>query len=224
MDKTEFDDYVDVYELHMDNTIPKILNDDLYFSEYKIKLISKLCKDKKIKKILDYGCGSGRSIQFLEQYFKGSEIYGFDVSVESIRVASKENNYAKFFSSIDEIKNESFDLILSANVFHHIKPEEQSDALHACYEMLSDQGEFFIFEHNPINPATRWIFEKCPLDIDAEMIGMNKLLVKGLSTKFKLNKKGYCLFFPKPLKFFRPLEYFMSFLPLGAQYYLDFKK
>jgi hypothetical protein len=78
-----------------------------------------------------------------------------------------------------------------------------------------------IFEHNPLNPLTRYVFEHCVFDRDAEMIPRNKLIEEAAGAGLSVRNKEYTLFFPKPLAAFRPLERWLGWLPLGAQYYLE---
>ena len=61
-------------------------------------------------------------------------------------------------------------------MFHHISPDQRQLALSQCRDALATEGQVFLFEHNPYNPATRWIFERCPFDADAEMLNLKKAL------------------------------------------------
>lgn len=224
MSKPEFDQYAGQYDRVLGETIPGYLNEDGYFAEYKIALMAARLSDKRPLNILDFGCGEGRSLPYLEQYFPKAELYGYDLSSASLEIAFTRTPRAKLFSNWGEIANMRFDAIIAANVFHHIPIEQHQVALAQCRKVLAEGGQMFLFEHNPFNPATRWIFERCPFDADAKMLSLG--MARDLSRKagFKSEQHGYALFFPRQLAFLRWIEPFLKHLPLGAQYYVQMAK
>jgi SAM-dependent methyltransferase len=224
MDKPEFDQYAEQYDRVLGETIPEGLSEDSYFAEYKIALMAARSREKKLGRILDFGCGSGRSLPYLDQYFPNAELWGYDVSPASLKVAAQRVPRAKLFSDWDDIAEIYFDVIFAANVFHHIPPEQRQQALTKCQHVLADNGQMFLFEHNPFNPATRWIFERCPFDADAEMLSLKTTLALTDKAGFHSEQHGYTLFFPRPLAFLRGLEPWLKRIPLGAQYYVQMAK
>ncbi|WP_213939886.1 class I SAM-dependent methyltransferase [Pseudomonas sp. dw_612] len=221
MNKPEFDKFADEYNQVLGDTIPDALNEDAYFAEYKIALMASRLKGKKITRILDFGCGAGRSLAFLKIYFPDSEIWGYDVSPESLKVASTQLPEATLFSDWSTLGEVRFDAIIAANVFHHIPVTERLPALILCRKSLSAEGQMFMFEHNPYNPLTRWIFERCPFDADAEMLSLSTGLDLAHKAGYASEQHAYTLFFPKQLAFLRKLEPWLKRLPLGAQYYVQ---
>lgn len=221
MNKPEFDKHAEEYDRVMGETIPEGVNEDGYFSEYKIALMAARLGEKKPARILDFGCGAGRSLPYLEQYFPEAEVWGYDVSPASLKVAFERVPRAKLFSDWNAIVGTHFDAIIAANVFHHIPPAQRQSALAQCRDALNAEGQMFLFEHNPYNPATRWIFERCPFDVDAEMFDLRTALCLAGKAGFRSEKHGYTLFFPRPLAFLRGLESWLRRLPLGAQYYVQ---
>lgn len=224
MNKPEFDQYAEVYDRLMGETIPEGLNEDGYFAEYKIALMAAHLGKNTPHRILDFGCGAGRSLPYLEQYFPGAELWGYDVSPASLAIAAQRVPRAKLFSDWSGLGATRFDVIVAANVFHHIPPEQRQLALSQCQQALAHNGQMFLFEHNPYNPATRWIFERCPFDADAEMFSLDTALGLAKNAGFSATQQGYTLFFPRPLAFLRPLEPLLKHLPLGAQYYVQMAK
>ena len=221
MNKPEFDKFADEYNTVLGESIPDALNEDAYFAEYKIALMASRLKGKKVTRILDFGCGAGRSLQFLKNYFPDSEIWGYDVSPESLKVASSQLPEALLFSDWSTLCDIQFDAIIAANVFHHIPVAERLPALVLCRKSLSTEGQMFMFEHNPYNPMTRWIFERCPFDADAEMLNLSTALNLARKAGYASEQHSYTLFFPKQLAFLRKLEPWLKRLPLGAQYYVQ---
>lgn len=224
MDKPEFDQYAEQYDRVLGETIPESLNEDSYFAEYKIALMAARSSEKKLGRILDFGCGSGRSLPFLDQYFPDAELWGYDVSPASLKIAAQRVPRAKLFADWNAIAEMHFDAIFAANVFHHIPLEQRQQALTQCHHVLADNGQMFLFEHNPFNPATRWIFERCPFDADAEMLSLKTALALTYKAGFHSEQHGYTLFFPRPLAFLRGLEPWLKRIPLGAQYYVQMAK
>ena len=224
MTKPEFDQYAEQYDRVLGETIPAGLSEDGYFAEYKIALMAARISDKKPARILDFGCGAGRSLVYLEQYFPDAELWGYDVSPASLKVAAQRAPRARLFSDWDAIAGIYFDTILAANVFHHIPPSQRQQALAQCRHILAENGQMFLFEHNPINPVTRWIFERCPFDADAEMLGIKTSLDLAFKAGFHSEQHGYTLFFPRQLAFLRIFEPWLKALPLGAQYYVQMRK
>jgi SAM-dependent methyltransferase len=221
MSKPEFDRYADKYDRLLGESIPGPLNEDGYFAEYKIALMISRLGGHMPARILDFGCGAGRSLPYLARYFPEAELWGYDVSPASIKVASERVPSAHLFTDWDAADGIFFDLIICANVFHHIPPEQRQGALSRCRGALARGGHLFLFEHNPYNPATRWIFERCPFDADAEMLTMRSAMALTAKAGFQTVTHGYTLFFPRPLAFFRGLEPWLRRVPLGAQYYVQ---
>ena len=224
MSKPEFDQYAEQYDRLVGETIPESLNEDGYFAKYKIALMAARLGNKKPGRILDFGCGAGRSLPYLDQYFPEAELWGYDVSPVSLKIAAQRVPRAKLFSDWDAIADMHFDVIVAANVFHHIPPDQRQQMLARCCESLCADGQMFLFEHNPLNPATRWIFERCPLDANAEMLSLRTALELTGKAGFHSEQHGYTLFFPRPLAFMRRLEPWLIRLPLGAQYYVQAAK
>lgn len=224
MKDSEFDKYAVGYDDILRNSVPGGMKESIYFAQYKIKLIELMVADRMMSKILDYGCGSGRSLPHLLKCFPESEIWGFDVSTESLAVAKEATPGVFLNTEWEVIKQNKFDLIIAINVFHHILPDDRLDALKKCYDALNANGNMIIFEHNPYNPATRWIFEHCPFDVNAEMISLKNMLKLSKKTNLKVTARGYTLFFPSILAPLRKFEYLLKMVPLGAQYYVQLEK
>ena len=100
-------------------------------------------------RILDFGCGAGRGLPYFQNYFPQSELWGFDISPESLEVARDRVSTAKLVYDWEIIAEQRFDLIFAANVFHHIPIEERQLALNRCRDVLDEGGQIFLFEHNP---------------------------------------------------------------------------
>ena len=224
MKKTEFDYLSDHYDKTLKDSFPKALEEVNYFSTYKVKLVYELVRNKKNIHILDFGCGQGTSLKIFSDYFKSSKLWGYDVSKEFIKKKKKKKMNIKLTTDLKKIPKKKFDLIFISGVLHHINIKNHNKILSHCRDFLNKTGEIYVFEHNPINPFTNYIFKNAVIDRKAEMVSSKKLVGSALKARLKVISLKYTLFFPKQLSFLRFLEKFLVWLPLGAQYLLILKK
>lgn len=218
MKKIDFDDYANDYDKIMREQL-NFFDDSLdYIAEYKIKMARGFFSAPP-SDILDFGCGVGRSMPFFQKYFPTASLQGCDLSEKSLLMA-KEKFPQVFFCKTDELttRTRQFDLIFLSGVMHHIKVDERKATLALLKSLLKKDGKIIIFEHNPLNPVTRKLVRECPFDEDAVLLRAREL--KSLLLEVGVNKAQsyYTLFFPAMLKFLRPLERYLRFLPLGGQY------
>ena len=85
--------------------------------------------------------------------------------------------------------------------------------------MLRPGGWLVIFEHNPVNPVTRYIVATCEFDKNAVLIPAGRLRACEKVAGFTKVEVKYTGFFPGALRVLRPVEPYLSALPVGAQYY-----
>lgn len=224
-----FDSYAEKYkEIHNKNVRIFGENTD-YFLKVKVEILLEKLKtfgliSKKLK-VLDIGCGIGR---FEEQiHFKGInwDIYGIDISFNSLKVAKKSLSspnfsFIRFDGDIFPFLDDSFDLVVAICVFHHILPEKRIKAIEEIHRVLKRGGYVFIFEHNPTNPLTRFIVNHCEFDKDSFLLShreVKELFVSGSIVPILLE---YFLFFPHFLRFLRPVEKkFLRKIFFGGQFY-----
>lgn len=225
-DKVDFDKHAESYENKLTEDLKFFGEESNYFAEYKIKILKEELKFTP-SNILEYGCGIGMNLKFLKEYFPDTKISGCDISLKSIEVASKRVENVNFFhiNENEVSKNkESFDIIFVSNVFHHIEPHLRELAVNNIHKMLKNYGIIYFFEHNPYNPVTKHIVNTCVWDTDAILLKPKESIGLFNKVNFKNISKKYTLYFPAFLKFLRPLEKLLWFLPMGGQYYLRAEK
>jgi len=216
--KIDFDQYAGQYEALIAAQTSFFEKDNNYFARYKIERIKHIAGD--VESALDFGCGIGRSMPHLREAFPLADIAGCDPSADSLAIARRENPNCRFFGMEELNATTKFDLVMASCVFHHIAPAERHKALRFCFNHLKPGGHFVIFEHNPVNPVTRHLVNTCPFDADAVLLPMRETMRRMREVQFTIAQTGYCLFFPGPLAAFRPLEKYLSWLPLGGQYFV----
>jgi len=227
MNEAEFDKFADEYRnLHLTNIKASGENPE-FFAEYKIKDTVLLASKSGIKgpiNVLDYGCGVGNSIPFFKQHLPNCELTGADVSRKSLDIAeARFPGQASFIvlpGANVPFEDESFDIIFSACVFHHIPHGEHISILKDMWRTLKHNGLLVIFEHNPYNPLTVKAVNTCPFDENAVLIKPHQLINALKRANFLLIQCHYRIFFPGQLRTMRFLEPLLTWLPLGAQYYV----
>lgn len=217
--KVDFDNFTDNYNELLRESTQFFSSSEEYFAKYKIGLVRAQI-DHPVKRILEYGCGIGRNIRYLQEAFPGSEIIGTDISEASLSIAASENPDVRFEKEGPDTDIGLFDLIFVAGVFHHIPPSDRIEASRLLARRLANNGELYVFEHNPYNPVTRSIVNNCPYDADAVLLKPSELC--GLFERVELfaHGQGYCLFIPPKFSWLAPLEKYLEWLPLGGQYWV----
>jgi SAM-dependent methyltransferase len=101
-------------------------------------LIDKTFPDKNGVRLLDAGCGTGG---FLARC-SGYDVYGFDISEESIKFCKirKLRNILRASVSNIPFSSHSFDLVISLDVLYHLGVENDGIALKEFYRVLAKGG------------------------------------------------------------------------------------
>jgi SAM-dependent methyltransferase len=216
--KVDFDHFVEDYDKVITDQLWLFDQESEYFAEYKVRKARELVPGEP-SEILDYGCGIGRSIPFLKKYFQSSRIFGCDTSEKSVEYAKERYPFARL-TTVRELEKSParFDLVFVAGVYHHIPPVERQGSMAFIRERTRRDSDVIIFEHNPINPVTRYIVHTCPFDKDAVLLRPRELEQLCKAAGLQVVSTAYTLFFPALLKGLRPLERYLAKVPLGGQY------
>ena len=76
-----------------------------------------------------------------------------------------------------------------------------------------------VYEHNPWNPLTVQAVNTCPFDRNAVLVKAADMERRLRAAGFAKVRTRYRVFFPRALRWLRPLESRLGRVPLGAQYY-----
>lgn len=98
-------------------------------------------------KVLDLGCGNGRSIKFLLQ--QETKPFGFDESEELLKIAKANYPFIEFIKGKMEsplpIKSESVDVVWSIASFHHLlTKKDRINTLGEIHRILKPNGKLVI--------------------------------------------------------------------------------
>jgi SAM-dependent methyltransferase len=219
--KVNFDDYTESYNQLLKEGTCFFSSSEEYFARYKVEVVRNQAHST-VRRLLEYGCGIGRNIPFLQKAFPGAVIAGSDISGASLEIARRDNSGVEFFREEEGVKpNELFDLIFVAGVFHHVPVSQRKDVAATLFKRLVPGGRLFVFEHNPYNPVTRRIVSNCPYDEDAVLLKPSELQRILSEAALKVERRAYCLFVPPSFSILAPLESKLGWLPLGGQYWVQ---
>ncbi len=170
--------------------------------------------------VLDFGCGVGNACETLRTELRAQCVTGLDCSASSLELAQQRYGEQHYAWSVDgqSIPSESMDVVYTSGVFHHIAPEQRQFELQRIYDWLKPGGYFAFFENNPWNPGTRWVMSRIPFDRDAQCLSTIESRKQLLQAGFEVHVTRSLFYFPRLLKFLRPVEGLLAAVPLGAQY------
>jgi len=222
--KVDFDEYTENYNELLKEGTSFFSSSEEYFAKYKINIVHQQV-DISVNSILEYGCGIGRNIPYLQQVFPKAVIKGSDISGASLEIARRDNSDVDFFLEDENVElNNSFDVIFVAGVFHHIPVVQRAEVARTLFNRLSPGGMLFVFEHNPYNPVTRRIVNNCPYDEDAVLLNPSELKELLSKAAMIVENKAYCLFVPPSLSALSWMEGKLGWLPLGGQYWVQARR
>jgi SAM-dependent methyltransferase len=224
MNGAEFDRFADEYESQHRANIAITGESPEFFAAYKVAELARLTAGLNTapRQILDFGSGIGNSIPSFRKYFPASILTCADASSRSIALSQRRSPGPERYCLVEgrEIPHDSdsFDVVFSACVFHHIPHEEHGHWLTELLRVTHPGGLLAIFEHNPFNPLTLRAVNTCPFDENARLIRAKALLRSLDDAGWMQPSARYHLFFPRALAALRPVESYLGWLPLGAQY------
>ena len=221
----QFDEFASDYrEVHTKN-IRISGADSNYFAEMKVKWILDHEKNTSLN-ILDLGCGDGATALYFQQHFPKWKVTGIDVSDKSIQQAKEKALSNAEFRVYDgehiPYENGTFDLVFVAGVFHHVAFEYHAQLAAEIKRVMKGGARLYFFEHNPINPLTRYLVNTCVFDKDAKLLKSNYAVNMLKKAGFDAIKKRFLVFFPRKgwLSKLIFLEKKLENIPFGGQYVL----
>lgn len=221
----EFDRYREGYRDAVQQSIAFMGQDADFFTQLKVRHLLSLAQahfgDVRQLQLLDVGCGTGTTDRLLIPQV--GAVAGVDVSsgmVEEARAANPQARYTTYDGQSLPYDDHAFDLAFAICVLHHVPPPQWNRFVQEVTRVLRPGGLLAIFEHNPLNPLTRLAVLRCEFDRDAVLLGPGQ--ARGLLEQAGMVsiKQGHIVFFPFRGTPFFTWEKRLSWLPLGAQYYV----
>lgn len=125
--------------------------------------------EREIKNILDIGCSTGISTQYLKDKFPNTEIIGMDLSANHLAIAKEklsDNSIILKHGDCEKLpyENGSFDVVNIAYVLHELPRDVSSKMILECNRILRHGGILSILDMSPsIQPSNallKFILEK----------------------------------------------------------------
>jgi SAM-dependent methyltransferase len=218
----EFDQYAPAYADLIDDPMRnRFTQDPFHFHRRKWLQLQRLLQRANVpiakQRWLDVGCGRGELLELAGHRF--AQAMGCDPSTEMI---SQSDSFRKVHQpSLSELPFDdgSVDLLTAVCVYHHVHGTDRMSLSREMRRVLAPGGLCCVIEHNLLNPITRTIVRRCPVDIDAELLSAPETSMLLLRAGFEPTTVDYFLYFPERM-FDRVgrVERILSKIPFGGQY------
>jgi SAM-dependent methyltransferase len=207
-DPGTFNSYARNYDKVVESAIGASGESVEFFAELRVTLARNAIAPQVPSSILDFGCGvdpSSESIEVAREFCSPD--------APRLRFVVQEETRLPF-------PDEPFDVAFMSNVFHHIPRRDHPSWIRELRRVVRPGGMLLLFEHNPFNPLTRRSVRLCEFDKGVTLLrpSYTRELLRGGG--FVPQPPYYYFIFPRFLSALRPLERFVSSLPLGAQYFV----
>ncbi|MCA9126840.1 MAG: class I SAM-dependent methyltransferase [Planctomycetales bacterium] len=218
-----FDSTAADYEAQLDRGISLSGEGAEYFVNGRIAALSGFLREGEYgetQRVLDFGCGVGNACGELRQQLGARMVAGVDCSEESLNIARQRwgSNDYRWLVDCAQLEPQSVDVAYTSGVFHHIPPHLRQVELEKIHTALRPGGLLALFENNPWNPGTRWVMSRIAFDREAICLSLLESRRRMKAVGFELLSTWSMFYFPHCLRLLRPLEKWMSTVPLGAQY------
>lgn len=195
-----------------------------YFTKVKAEYLKDIVEaelgDHAKQRVLDVGCGVGNYHRLLQGTF--AKLVGIDVSeqsVEQAKITNKDVEYDVYDGGRLPYEDGSFDVAYTICVMHHVPTSQWGNFAREMFRVLRGGGIGLVFEHNPSNPLTMRVVNRCPFDRDA-------VLLKPAKTRSLLEGAGFAnvstrsiINIPSIGKLTRFIDRsVLGHMPFGAQY------
>jgi len=223
MDKVDFDKFHQSYEDEMSKVLAVGGQSHDFYMQVKVdRMLDYVVQEvgaPDTLRFLDVGCGVGLTDKLLVS--KVGSLTGIDIAQAAVERAQSEipeADFQVFDGKQLPFEEGSFDVLFIICVLHHIAVEERQALFHEMHRVLAPGGALVIFEHNQLNPLTLRAVNQCPFDEDAVLLPQKESRTLLKTAGFHLSANPYILFTPFATAFFRMLDEWLGWLPLGAQY------
>jgi len=217
----EFDDYAEQYTtLLADPLRDRFANND-FFHRRKFMLIREFFRrsglNAKQSSWVDIGCGQGELLRLGMAEFGSST--GCDVSPAMLRGCEGLTVLRQEQDDVLPFADGFADFATAVCVYHHVPLSKRAALTREAARVLKPGGTFCIIEHNPMNPVTRTVVKRSPVDRDALLLGIRETRRLLEEQRFRIVWERYFLFLPELL--YRRIgfaERGLARVPFGGQY------
>ena len=234
-EKPEFDSYATGYAAGMDNSVKALMGasaDD--FLAVKLGWLLRAFPELGVSnrrenltiRLLDYGCGTAALLRLIARRGLRLGLAGCDIS--DAMLAEGAGTWPRDIAALPELVKQDgarvdfpdarFDFIIISAVLHHVPPKERGPVYAELNRVLRPGGCVVVFEHNPLNPVTRLVVARTPIDRNAILLRASEVVNGLCDAGFATPNTSYLMFAPPRLGFGAGFDAALRWLPLGAQY------
>ena len=230
--RAEFDAYATDYAAGMENPLKAVLGATAdQFVELKLRWILRrfpsLRTGHGATQVLDYGCGSATLLRLMAEVGAKATLAGCDVSRGMLNEA--ERRWPEHLlgakpalhlqqGACTPFQDKDFDLVIISSVLHHVPTADRPLVYAELRRVTRTGGHIVVFEHNPLNPLTRFVVSRTPIDRDAILLRAGEV-ARGLTASGATDvRTRYLMFTPPRVRVPDLLEEALGWLPIGAQY------
>jgi len=112
-------------------------------------VVTELFKERRVRRVLDLGCGAGRHIIYLTQ--KNLDVYGIDISKEALRKAKQRLNKLNLSANIKvgsmtslPYRDNFFDALISTTTIHHGNIQQIKKTIKEIERVIKPAGLIFV--------------------------------------------------------------------------------
>lgn len=226
----EFDNYATTYNAGMDSPVKAVLGDsaDEYVAvkvRWLMQQFPMLRTSGSNLRMLDYGCGTATLLRLLAPELPAATLMGCDISAGMLTRAkqvwpSELAEPALYLQdgALTPLPSASCDLVVISAVLHHVPIAQRRDVYAEIKRLLRPGGRLVVFEHNPLNPVTRYVVTRTPIDQNAILLRAREVETALGEFRFGGIRTSYLMFVPPRLRLLASVERLIGWLPLGGQY------
>jgi ubiquinone/menaquinone biosynthesis C-methylase UbiE len=226
----EFDNYATAYNAGMDSPVKALLGDSAdEFVAVKVRWLMQQFPTLRTSgnrlRMLDYGCGTATLLRLLAPEMPAATLMGCDISAGMLAQAKRswpaelsEPTLHLQNGALTPLPSASCDLIVISAVLHHVPIAQRHDVYAEIKRLLRPGGRLVVFEHNPLNPVTRYVVAHTPIDQNAILLRAREVETALNEFSFDVIRTSYLMFVPPRLRLLASVERLIAWLPLGAQY------
>jgi len=172
---------------------------------------------------LDVGCGRGELLRLGQSVF--GSVAGCDLSQEMLKASTDLEVRLQTAPTELPFDSEAFDFVTAVCVYHHVGLSDRDALTREAFRVLRPGGVLCVIEHNPLNPLTRRIVQRTPVDTNANLLPHSEARRLVGSAGFSCLDTRFFLYLPEPVFLRMPwLEDFLKHVPWGGQYALFAEK
>lgn len=222
----EFDKYARTYDNEVNRAVAFSGLDVDFFTrvkqEHLVEMLQRELPSVATANVLDLGCGIGKYHKKLRP--EVGTLCGVDVSTDCLATAASENadvQYSHYDGTVLPFGDGQFDAAFTICVMHHVPPSGWSRFVSEMKRVIRKGGIAVVYEHNPFNPLTRVVVNRCEFDRDAVLLSPKKVVELMTSAGFAACDTGSILTVPPRNTTLAKLDRWFGRLPFGAQYWVS---